>query len=249
MTDTATPKPACILVEPQMGENIGAAARAMRNFALSEMRLVAPRDGWPNEKAVAMASGATPVLEAATVHASTAEAVADLHHVYATTARPRDMIKPVMTPEAAVADARARLARGEKVGVLFGPERSGLANADVQLAQTIVTVPANPEFPSLNLAQCVLLVSYEWGRQTSDMPLESFDPGGSGLARRESAAHLADRLIAELETAGFFHPADKRPTMEANLRNLILRTALTDAEVRTLHGVVRALAEGPRRRG
>lgn len=246
---TETPKPACILVEPQMGENIGAAARAMRNFALEEMRLVAPRDGWPNEKAIAMASGATPVLEAATVHATTAEAVADLNHVYATTARPREMIKTVMTPEAAVADARARLALGQRVGLLFGPERSGLGNADVQLAQTIVTVPANPEFSSLNLAQCVLLLSYEWGRQTAGTPTERFDPGPAGPARREDALRLAERLVGELETAGFFHPPDKRPTMEANLRNLILRTALTDAEVRTLHGVVRALAEGPRRRG
>ncbi|HKK35405.1 MAG TPA: RNA methyltransferase [Paracoccaceae bacterium] len=244
---TEIPKPAVVLVQPQMGENIGAAARAMRNFALEEMRLVAPRDGWPNPRAEAMASGAGVVLEAATLHDDTAGAVADLTHVYATTARPREMIKPVMTPEAAVADARARLARGERVGFLFGPERSGLANEDVLLAHTVVTVPANPQFPSLNLAQCVLLTSYEWGRQSSEAPLERFDPGPAGPATRRMVLHLLDRLEGELDDTGFFHPPEKRPAMSTNLRNLFLRAPLTDAEVRTLHGVVRALAEKRRR--
>ena len=156
--------PAIILVRPQMGENIGAAARGMRNFGLSEMRLVAPRDGWPNPKAVATASGAGRVLDAARVHGTTAEAIADCHTVYATTARPRDLIKPVLTPEAAMAEARGLIAAGQKVGFLFGPERAGLQNDDLAGAQAIVSVPVDPEFASLNLAQCVLLLAYEWGR-------------------------------------------------------------------------------------
>lgn len=240
--------PVMILVEPQLGENIGAAARAMWNFGLSGMRLVAPRDDWPNPKAVAMASGAGRVLDDARVFESTAEAVADLNFVYATTARPREMAKTVMTPERAMAHARELIAGGSRVGVLFGRERTGLENADVVRANAIVSVPVNPAFPSLNLAQCVLLMAYEWRRQSDATPAElhatcRWQPAEAGDVER-----MLDHLVAELEAARFFWPEEKRASMEANLRNLFHRAPLTDQDVRTLWGVVRALAEGPKRR-
>ncbi|HUF88172.1 MAG TPA: RNA methyltransferase [Thermohalobaculum sp.] len=246
------PAPVTILVEPQLGENIGAAARAMWNFGLSELRLVGPRDGWPNPQAVAMASGAGRVLDAARVHGSTAEAVADLHFVYATTARPREMAKTVMTPERAMAHARALIAGGSRVGVLYGRERTGLENADVVRANAVVTVPVNPAFPSLNLAQCVLLMAYEWRRQeaTEGSGPAEVAPGGRWQpAQAGEVARMLDHLVGELEAARFFWPEAKRPAMEANLRNLLHRAPLTEQDVRTLWGVVRALAEGPKRRG
>jgi tRNA/rRNA methyltransferase len=241
--------PVFVLVRPQMGENIGAACRAMWNFGLDRMRLVAPRDGWPNPKAAAMASGAGRVIDRAMVTETTAEAVADLEYIYATTARPREMTKTVFTPEAAMADALSRIREGRKVGVLFGPERTGLENEDVVRAQAIISVPANPAFPSLNLAQCVLLTAYEWRRQASEPAGEVFHTGRSELASREGVERVIAHLERELETAGFFFPPEKGPSMRANLRNLFSRAPLTDQDVRTLHGVVRALAEGPRRRG
>lgn len=235
--------PAFVLVQPQMGENIGAAARAMWNFGLRRMRLVSPRDGWPNPAAVAMASGAGGLLDEAQLFATTAEAVADCGTIYATTARPREMTKRVLTPEAAMAEARAIVDGGGRVAVLFGPERAGLANEDVVLADAIVSVPVNPAFGSLNLAQCVLLTAYEWRRQgapVSDAEPERADSGDVG--------RLLDHLTAELDGAGFFFPEHKRAAMLANLHNLFRRAPLTDQDVRTLWGVVRTLAEGPKRR-
>ncbi|MEM0945267.1 MAG: RNA methyltransferase [Pseudomonadota bacterium] len=234
-----------VLVAPQMGENIGAAARGMWNFGLRRMRVVSPRDGWPNPAAVAMASGAGRVLDDAQLFATTAEAVADCQMVYATTARPREMTKPVLTPEEAMAEASGLIKAGQKVGVLFGPERAGLANPDVVLANKIITVPVNPAFASLNLAQCVLLVSYEWRRQIAGAVPTDETP----LAASADVGRLTEHLIAELDGAGFFFPEGKRPSMVANLENLLRRAPLTDQDVRTLRGVVRALAEGPRRRG
>lgn len=240
--------PFTILVEPQLGENIGAAARAMWNFGLGAVRLVAPRDGWPNPKAVAMASGAGGVLDDARVFATTAEAVADLNFVYATTARPREMAKTVMTPEGAMAHARELIAGGSRVGVLFGRERTGLENADVVRANAVVSVPVNPAFPSLNLAQCVLLMAYEWRRQMDATPGEVPATGRWQPAEAGDVERMLDHLVAELEAARFFWPEEKRASMEANLRNLFHRAPLTDQDVRTLWGVVRALAEGPKRR-
>ena len=159
------PQPAFVLIRPQMGENIGAAARGMWNFGLERMRIVDPRDGWPNQKAVAMASGAGRLLDEAQIFADTAAAVADCDYVYATTARPRGLTKLVLTPEAAMQDARARIAQGQKVSVMFGPERAGMENDDIARANAIISVPVNPEFASLNLAQCVLLTGYEWRRE------------------------------------------------------------------------------------
>jgi tRNA/rRNA methyltransferase len=231
-----------------MGENIGAAARAMWNFGLRAMRIVDPRDGWPNPAAIAMASGAGGLLDEARIFDTTAEAVADLHVVFATTARPREMAKNVMTPERAMAHARELISTGKKVGILYGRERTGLENDDVVRANHIVTVPVNPAFASLNLAQCVLLMSYEWRRQTDETPPEVQASGKSSPASSEDVDRMLGHLETELEAAHFFFPEHKKPSMVANLRNLFRRAPLTDQDVRTLWGLIRALAEGPKRR-
>ncbi len=239
--DTASPEPVFVLVRPQMGENIGAAARAMLNFGLTRMRVVAPRDGWPNPRAAAMASGAGRLLDAAELYPTTAEAVADCSFVYATTARPRGLVKDVVTPEAAMAEARARGAGGQRVAVLFGPERAGLENDDIARANAIVSVPVNPDFPSLNLAQCVLLTGYEWRRQGEVPALP--DPDRATAIEIEK---LGDQYEARLEEAGFFHPPEKAPYMRMTLRNLWSRLPLAPVDVQVLHGVLRQLV---RRRG
>ena len=246
----ALPKgPEVVLVRPQLGENIGAAARAMWNFGLDRLRLVAPRDGWPAPRAVAMASGATRVLDGARLFPEVAEAVDDLHYVYATTARSsRDVLKPVLTPEQAMADAVARMARGEKVGLMFGPERAGLENEDLLSAQAYVTVPANPAFASLNLGQCVLLLAYEWRRQASAAVPAPVPEGWEVPAARGNVDRMLDHLEAELTKGNYFWPEDRGPSMRANLRNLFHRAPLTDQDLRTLWGVIRTLAEGRRRR-
>lgn len=241
--DAPGPQPVFVLVAPQMGENIGAAARAMWNFGLSRLRLVAPRDGWPNPRAEAMASGAAPVLDRVRLAVSTAEACADLTLLYATTARDRALTKRVLTPEAAMAEARAAVAAGERVGFLFGPERSGLETADVVRANAVVSVPVNPAFGSLNLAQCVLLMAYEWRREWAEAPAGTRQLAEAKLAAGAEVDALVARLTAELDGVGFFHPEAKRARMLASLDSLIRRAALTEGDVRTLHGVVRALAE------
>jgi tRNA/rRNA methyltransferase len=245
--DWSADGPVTILVEPQMGENIGAAARAMWNFGLRGMRIVNPRDGWPNPAAVAMASGAGSLLDAARIFPSTAEAVADLHTVYATTARPREMAKTVMTPERAMAHARELVAAGNRVGILYGRERTGLENDDVARANAIVTVPVNPAFASLNLAQCVLLMSYEWRRLHDATAPEVQASGRSEPATSGEVDRMLEHLEAELDAANFFWPEHKKPAMTANLRNLFRRAPLTHQDVRTLWGVIRTLAEGPKR--
>ena len=242
------PGPVSILVEPQLGENIGAAARAMWNFGLERMRLVAPRDGWPNPKAVATASGAGRVIENARLFDDTDAAIADLHTVYATTARPRELTKRVLTPEAAMREAAELIGSGHRVGVLYGRERTGLENADVVRASAVVTVPANPAFASLNLAQCVLLMAYEWRLARVEVPEEELAKNRTALATGEDVGRMIDHLVDELDAAGFFRPEDKRPVMVANLANLFRRQSLTEQEVRTLRGVIRALAERPRAR-
>ena len=233
--------PIMVLVRPQMGENIGAAARAMLNFGLDRMRVVAPRDGWPNPKAVAMASGAGRLLDAAGLFDDLDAALADCTRVYATTARGRELVKPVMTPEAAMAEARALSAAGGRVAVLFGPERAGLENDDIVRANAIITVPVNPAFYSLNLAQCVLLVAYEWMRQTPATPPSQPEPDP---ATQVEVARLGDHLEERLDAAGFFFPPEKSPGMKRNLRNMLTRWGLTRAEVQTLHGILRQLGRG-----
>lgn len=236
-----TPQPAFVLVRPQMGENIGAAARAMLNFGLDRMRLVAPRDGWPNQSAVAMASGAGRVLDDAVLVDRTVEAVADCTYVFATTARQRDLTKPVMTPERAMEVAREKIAAGEKVAVLFGPERAGLENDDISLANAIISVPVNPEFPSLNLAQCVLLTGYEWRRQTVEIASEVTEMAGGDWASAIEVDRLAEHYEETLDSAGFFFPETKSDSMRRNLRNLWSRMPLTQADVRMLHGMLRQM--------
>ena len=234
--------PVFVLVRPQMGENIGAAARAMLNFGLERMRIVDPRDGWPNPKAVAMASGAGRVLDYAGVFPDVRAALADCDFVFATTARGRELTKPVVTPERAMMMAREMAATGKKVGVMFGPERAGLENDDVAQAQAIVTVPVNPEFFSLNLAQCVLLLGYEWGRQGADVPPEVMEMGRTDFATGEEVGRLGDHFEERLDAAGFFYPDAKATGMKLSLRNMWSRLGLTRAEVQTFHGMLRQIA-------
>lgn len=245
MTQAPTPQPvqpAFVLVRPQMGENIGAAARAMLNFGLTRMRVVAPRDGWPNPRAAATASGAGRVLDFAGVFPDLPAAIADCDMVYATTGRNRELVKRVMTPEAAVAEARALTAAGKRVAFLLGPERTGLENDDIAPAHTIVTVPTNPEFPSLNLAQCTLLLAYEWGRQHDNSPPERLALAGHDLATGIEVERLAGHFEERLELAGFFFPEAKAPQMKQNLRSMWGRLGLTRSEVQTFHGMLRQIA-------
>ena len=235
-------QPAFILVRPQMGENIGAAARAMLNFGLDRMRIVDPRDGWPNPRAVAMASGAGRVLDHAGLFPDVGASVADCDFVFATTARGRELVKEVVTPERAMAMTRAMAGQGKKVGILFGPERAGLENDDITHANAIITVPVNPEFYSLNLGQAVLLLSYEWGRQGSEVPPSVMELAGKDMAVRGEVQALADHYEERLAAAGFFHPPEKAPAMKLNLRNMWGRLALTRAEVQTFHGMLRQIA-------
>ncbi len=235
-----TPQPAFVLVRPQMGENIGAAARAMWNFGLDRMRITAPRDGWPNQKAVAMASGAGRLLDEALICDTTADAIADCSYVYATTARQRDLTKPVFTPEAAMADARDRIAAGGKVAVLFGPERAGLENDDISRANAIISVPVNPLFASLNLGQCVLLTGYEWQRATQESAPQTTQMAGEWASQTE-IEKLGEHYEDRLNDAGFFFPTHKADSMKLHLRNLWSRMPLTQSDVRMLHGVMRQM--------
>jgi len=232
-------------VRPQLGENIGKAARAMLNFGLTEMRLVSPRDGWPNPAAGPAASGADSVLDRAQVFASVAEAVADCHHVYATTVRKRGVTKPVVTPEAA---AQAIAAAPGRSAILFGPERSGLETDDVAIAQTILTVPINPEFGSLNLAQAVILIAYEWSRAGA---AGLVSPTATVLDPPAPMAEL-DAMIAQLfgmlADKNYFFPEDRAPATQRTLRNLLTKPGWDSNEVRTLRGVLSALAKPPRHR-
>lgn len=241
--DWGGPQPVMVLVQPQMGENIGAAARAMWNFGLERMRLVNPRDGWPNQKAVTMSSGAARVIDAVQVMDTTEQAISDLHYVFATTARGRDLTKPVVTPERAMEQARAMVAEGQKVGILFGPERSGLENPDIARANAIISVPVNPAFASLNLAQCVLLLAYEWRRQQGDSAPEVLELAGTKRAESIEIQKLSETLEARLESVGFFWPDHKAESMVTNLRNMISRLPLTQADVRIFHGVIKSLAD------
>ena len=235
-------QPAIVLVRPQMGENIGAAARAMWNFGLDRMRIVAPRDGWPNSRAVAMSSGAGRLLDEAQLHDDLPGALADCTYVFATTARPREMTKPVFSPERAMQMAAEKLAAGEKVAVLFGPERAGLENDDISRANAIITVPVNPDYASLNLGQCVLLVAYEWMRQTGDVVHEADAPGPKGdWATGLEIEKLAEHYEQRLDEAGFFFPPEKAEGMQQNLRNLWSRMRLTRADVQMLHGIMRQM--------
>ncbi|MBB4659601.1 RNA methyltransferase [Parvularcula dongshanensis] len=233
--------PLVILVRPQMGENIGASARAMLNFGLTGLRLVEPRDGWPNAKAGAMAAGASQVIDGARVFGSVEEAVSDCAYVLATTARQRGVFVPVHEPEDAAGRLVAHAQDGLRTAVLFGGEKSGLSTDDLAFADAILTVPVNPQFSSLNLAQAVLLVAYEWSRAAGSG--ERFEsPYDQTPAGRESTEGMITHLFNALEATGYFYPEAKRPTLERNLRTMLTHAKLTEAETRLFRGVVRQLA-------
>ena len=237
-------QPYFVLVRPQMGENIGASARAMWNFGLEQMRVVAPRDGWPSTRAVAMASGAGRLLDAAQHFDGVSEAVGDTSFVFATTARGRGLTKPILAPEEAMRQAAEKIAQGQKVAVLFGPERAGLENEDIAGANALISVPVNPDFPSLNLAQCVLLISYEWRRAQGQVELARMELAKTQWAEAIEVEKLAQHYEERLEDAGFFFPEAKAPGMKVNLRNMWSRFSLTRADVQMLHGVLRQLVRG-----
>jgi len=245
--------PVIVLVRPQLGENIGMCARAMLNCGVTELRLVAPRDGWPNPDAVASASGAGILFDSAKVYATTAEAVADLDFVLATTARDRDMVKDVMTAEEAAREIHKRHA-GRSVpvcGILFGPERSGLENDDVALADMILNIPLNPGFSSLNLAQAVLLTCYSWLSAQNPFEGTAFPPApeendNEAPASKGEIENLLQRLEEELDKRRFFRSPEQRPTLLRNIRNFFFRSGMTKQETRTLHGIISSLVEKKR---
>jgi tRNA/rRNA methyltransferase len=240
--EAGRPGPAIILVEPQLGQNIGTAARAMANFGLTELRLVNPRDGWPNEEAIKAASGAAWVIEGARLFSSVEEAIADLGLVYATSARLREMAKPVVGPAQAAPELRRRIEAGERAGILFGRERTGLDNDEVALADAVLTYPVDPRFASLNLAQAVLLMGYEWFKVSgAEITTRGPAPEEMPLAPKAEVMGLFEHLEQELDAAGFFRPPEKRHRMIHNLRSLFLRASLTSQDIRTLRGIIVAL--------
>jgi tRNA/rRNA methyltransferase len=236
--------PTIILVEPQLGENIGMAARAMGNFALRRLRIVNPRDGWPNPSAQRAAAGADHILEQAELFSTLEEAVADLDLVFATTARPHDQAKPVVGPETAAREIATHLTCGGKAGILFGRERWGLTNEEVARGNRIVTFPVNPGFASLNLAQAVLLMGYEWFKLATEAVLPFAMPERSERANQHQIQAFFENLVRELDRVEFLRPAEKRDTMLVNLRNIFTRMEPTRQDMHTLHGVVMAIAEG-----
>ncbi len=254
--DAASAAPAIVLVRPQLGENIGFAARAMGNFGLRDLRLVAPRDGWPNEKARATAAVAGVIVDEAKVFDTVEDAVADLNYVIATTARPREMIKEVLSPETAAAALRAKRQASQRTGVLFGAERSGLDNDSIVLADAILTAPVSAAFASLSLPQAVLLFAYEWLKSESPSDLgrtTTYDgPAREGIsapdtqpATRAELYNLFEHLEGALDDAGFLRPPEKRPSMVRSIRNMFHRMGATDQDVRTWRGIVSALTRPP----
>lgn len=229
-----------MLVEPQLGENIGAAARAMLNCGLTDLRLVAPRDGWPSPSARAAATAAVGVVDAARIFETTSEAVSDLQEVYATTARSRELTTRVCDLQTAGAQWQKLAISGKRFGVLFGPERTGLANDDLVVSQTTLTIPLNPQCTSLNLAQAVLLVAYEWFRGGAEA--SGLEEAAWQEATVEEVENLFEHLVSGLDRAGYLRVPQKRPVMMRNLRNLLSRARMTSDEVKTFHGVVSALS-------
>jgi tRNA/rRNA methyltransferase len=245
--------PVIILVEPQLVENIGMTARAMMNCGLAELRLVDPRDKWPlhevmEERMIGAASGADLILREAKLFPTLPEAIADLNYVYATAARTHDMVMKIFTPRAAIPDMIERIAADQKVGVLFGRERTGLVSDYVALANAKITIPLNPEFSSLNLAQAVLLIGYEWYQARTRAPDQRTHMGDSRPANREEYLNFFSRLEAELEAHGFFVSKDMRPGMVRGLHNMLQRAEMTEQEIRTWHGVVSALINNPNKK-
>src|SRR5260370_35802232 len=241
---TTLASPILILAEPQLGENIGMAARAMGNFGLTRLRIVNPRDGWPNISAQRAAAGADHILDHVELFDTVERAVADCTLLFATTARAHDQAKPVVAPPAAAREIAADISGGGTVGILFGRERYGLQNEEVALANRIVTFPVNPGFASLNLAQAVLLIGYEWFRLSTQGALPFAMPERSERASQHQMQAFFDNLVRELDRVEFLRPAEKRETMLVNLRNIFARMEPTKQDMHTLHGVVMAIAEG-----
>jgi len=235
--------PAMVMVEPQLGENIGAVARAMLNFGMSDLVIVNPRDGWPNEKAVAMASGAAMVLERALVVPTLAEALGGFNHVLAMTARPRESLLPVLSPRAAAEAMKASTDRGERCAILLGPERTGLSNDDVGRAGAVISIPVNPAFASLHVAQAAVVIAYEWaiadGAAAPPADLDSAAP-----ATRAQFEGFIEHLFGALADARYFYPEERRPVLERKIKTAFARAGLTEGEVRTLRGVIKSLVEG-----
>jgi tRNA/rRNA methyltransferase len=238
------PGPCVILVEPQLADNIGAAARAMANFGLTRLRLVNPRESWPAERAYVVASGAHRILDAAQLYDSVEAAISDLHYVFATTARAHDQAKPVCDAGEAARIASEKVRAGESVGLMFGRERNGLENDEVALADQIITLPVNPAFASLNLAQAVAIVAYEWFKHITNAKLPFGMPQKSQGAPRQQLLAFFANLERELEKVEFFRPPDKRETMQINLRNIFSRMQPTQQDIQTLSGVIMSIAEG-----
>lgn len=237
-------QPVIILVRPQLGENIGMCARAMLNCGLTEMRLVAPRDGWPNPSAGPACAGADSVLENVRVYATVAEATADLHWTAATTARPRGMNKPIVTPEQAAGHAMTTIAQeGGRAGILFGAERTGLENEELAECQAIVNIPANPEFSSFNLAQAVLLLSYEWRKLTHELSIElrGADVNTAEWARAEEMNFFLNRLNELLVSNEFYRTIEMQTSVFQNIQTMFTRNRWTSQEIQTLHGIVGTL--------
>ena len=244
------PVPVVVLVQPQLGENIGAVARAMFNCGLTRLSLVSPRDGWPNERAWTTAAGADLVLAEAQVFDTLEAAVAGLDAVYATTARRRDLVQRIVNPRQAARELRAHARHGNGSGLLFGPERTGLTNDQMVLADTVITLPLNPIFSSLNLAQAVLIHAYEWWMASLDVvPDAELYTGASRLATKAEIGNLFAHVERELDVGGFFPNLEKRPNMVRNIRALLQRARMTEQEVRSFHGMITAMSgkSGPRR--
>ncbi|NHN89352.1 RNA methyltransferase [Acetobacter sp. LMG 1627] len=240
--------PVVILVRPQMAENIGTTARAMANGGLFHMRIVAPRDGWPQERAWRTASGADRILDAAQVFETVDDAVADLHHVYATCPRPRHIVKPVLTARGGAAELREATTRGLKVGLMFGPERAGLDNEDMARADALIRYPLNPAFMSLNLAQAVMIMAYEWWMAVDGTPPRELMTNETHVATKGELENFMGHLFRELDECGFLRNEQKRAGMVRNLRHFFTRGEVTEQELRTLHGVVTELANQRRNR-
>lgn len=244
-TDTqnlaTTDGPVIILIDPQMPENIGACARAMLNCGLTQLRLVRPRDGWPHEKAEANSAGALALMPPVQVFETLGDAAADLTTLYATTARPRDLVKTVFTADSAMAEANTRTQAGEKTGILFGGERAGLTTEDIARADAIISIPLNAGFASLNLGQAVLLVAYEWRKLQVTTPSKTLPTGKSEKATAQLRDDLYARLEDELAARGFFRTPEMRPSVVRNIVTMFNRADLTDQEVQTLHGIISIL--------
>ena len=241
--------PVVILVRPQLADNIGSVARCMANGGLFHLRLVAPRDGWPQERAWRTASGADRILDELTLHPTVADAVADLHRVFATCPRDRHIIKPVLTARAAATEVHEAAGRGLRCGILFGPERAGLDNDDMAEADTLVRYPLNPAFSSLNLAQAVMVMAYEWWTAVDETPGRVLMTNETEIASKGALDGFLDHLITELDACAFLRNLPKRPGMVRNIRHLFERGEVTEQEIRTLHGIVAELSRGRMMRG